>query len=103
MAFMKFQAGWREEALRLMRELTAVTPPIESNFMAVTWARFGDHEQAMSWLTRAVEARETRAAGIIDDGFDALRADPRFQELVKRLKMPASYNAFLRAKGVAPN
>ena len=103
MAFMKFQAGRREEALRLMRELTAVTPPIESNFMAVTWARFGDHEQAISWLTRAVEARETRAAGIIDEGFDSLRADPRFHELVKRLRMPASYHAFLRAKGVEPD
>jgi serine/threonine-protein kinase len=103
MAYMKSQAGRREEGLRLLRELTAVTPPVESNFMAVTWANFGDHEQAISWLTRAVEAREVRAAAIIDQGFDSLRADPRFQELVKRLKMPASYDAFLRAQGVAPH
>jgi DNA-binding winged helix-turn-helix (wHTH) protein/TolB-like protein/tetratricopeptide (TPR) repeat protein len=103
MAFMKLRAGRREEGLHLLRELTAATPPIESNFMASTWASFGDHEQAISWLTRAVEAREARAAAIIEPGYDSLRADPRFQELVRRLKMPASYDAFLRAKGVAPH
>lgn len=99
MAFMKLQAGRRDEGLRLLRELTAATPPIESNFMAVTWARFGDHEQAISWLTRAVDSREGRAAGLIDEGFDSLRSDPRFDALEKRLNMPASYYAFLSARG----
>jgi DNA-binding winged helix-turn-helix (wHTH) protein/TolB-like protein/tetratricopeptide (TPR) repeat protein len=99
MAFMKLHAGRRDEGLRLLRELTAATPPIESILMAVAWASFGDHEQAISWLTRAIESRESRAASIINQEFDALRADPRFDTLVKRLKMPASYYAFLHAHG----
>lgn len=100
MAFTLLRAGRRDEGLRLLRELTNVTPPIESNFMASAWAYFGDRDQAISWLTRAVETREGRAASIIDPAFDALRTDPRFEALAQRLKMPASYYEFLRARGV---
>lgn len=101
MAFTLLRANRRDEGLRLLRELPAATPPVESNFMASTWAQFGDRELAISWLTRAVEAREVRANSIIDPVFDPLRTDPRFEALTQKLKMPASFYAFLRARGVA--
>ena len=93
---------------RLLMMIAVLVPAMafaEPDFSGA-WIRDGAKSDVvpntMYWLTRAVEARETRAAGIIDQGYDSLRADPRFHELVKRLKMPASYDAFLRAKGVAP-
>ncbi len=101
MAYVLLRAGRRDEGLRLLGELEAATPPIESIFMAVAWAYFGERDRAISWLTRAVETREVRAATIIDPAFDELRTDPRFETIAKRLKMPASYYEFLHARVTA--
>jgi len=82
-----------------MQELASATPPVESVFMASGYAALGDRERTISWLTRSVESRETRAAGVIDEAYDFVRADPRFETLVRRMKMPPSYYEFLRSKG----
>jgi serine/threonine protein kinase/tetratricopeptide (TPR) repeat protein len=99
-AIAMMRAGRQDEARRLLQELTSATPPVEANFMAYAYGTLGDKERALSWLTRAVDTRETRAAAVIDDSLDGLRTDPRFEALVRRMKMPASYYEFLRRKGV---
>jgi tetratricopeptide (TPR) repeat protein len=91
-----WRAGRRDDARRLIGELTAVTPPIESILMALAWATIGDKEEAISWLTRSVDTREARAANLIDIVFDGFRSEPRFEALARVLKMPPSYREFLR-------
>jgi TolB-like protein/DNA-binding winged helix-turn-helix (wHTH) protein/tetratricopeptide (TPR) repeat protein len=93
------RAGRRTEALQLVQRLAAVNPPQESIFMAQAYAALGENEAALAWLTRSVDARETRAFWVIDEAFDGLRYDSRFAALVKRLKLPPSYYSFLAAHG----
>ena len=94
------RAGRRAEALELLRTLASANPPQQSIFMAQAYAALGENEAALAWLTRSVDARETQAFWVIDEAFDRLRPDPRFAALVKRLKMPSSYYAFLAARGL---
>ena len=57
--------------------------------VARMFAHAGDADRAMQWLERAYEARESplqRAAVFWD--WDDLRADPRFQNLLDRLRLP---------------
>ena len=50
---------------------------------ALIYAGLRDNEQALLWLRRAVEERSHWLVWIrVDPRFNALRADPRFQQLV---------------------
>ena len=50
---------------------------------ALIYAGLGDKEQALLWLRKAVEERSHWLVWIrVDPRFNALRADPRFQQLV---------------------
>jgi TolB-like protein/Tfp pilus assembly protein PilF len=57
--------------------------------IARMFAHAGDKDAAMKWLERAYEARESplmRLAVFWD--WDSLRSDPRFQDLLRRMKLP---------------
>jgi TolB-like protein/Tfp pilus assembly protein PilF len=57
--------------------------------VARMFAHAGDKDAAMAWLEKAYEAREspmTRIAVFWD--WDSLRSDPRFQDLLRRMKLP---------------
>jgi tetratricopeptide (TPR) repeat protein len=99
MAMLLGRAGRHGEARQLMQEVASATPPVDSVFMAFGYGWLGDKERTISWLTRSVESRESRAAQVIDETFDFVRADPRFEALVRKMKMPSSYYEFLRSKG----
>jgi tetratricopeptide (TPR) repeat protein len=61
MAMLLARAGRHGEARQLMQEVASATPPVESIFIAFGYAWLGDKERTISWLTRSVESRETRA------------------------------------------
>ena len=48
----------------------------------------GDYERAIDWLEEAYEVRDPNLPYIGDPGFDPLRSDPRFQDLVRRMGLP---------------
>ena len=50
----------------------------------------GHHDQAIEWLNRGYESR-TAPMFLVNAElkFDALRADPRFQELLRRMHFPS--------------
>ena len=57
--------------------------------MAHVTLGLGDQEQAISWLQKAAEERD----GLLPYSnvwfpFDPLRADPRFQDLLRRMNFP---------------
>jgi TolB-like protein/DNA-binding winged helix-turn-helix (wHTH) protein/tetratricopeptide (TPR) repeat protein len=83
---------WGHEAeangeLRRMKELAKdkyVTP----YGMAVIFAGLDDKDQTMSWLQKAYEERSNWLVWLkLDPRFDNVRSDPRFQELLKRMKV----------------
>lgn len=55
--------------------------------IATVYAALGDKDQAMIWLSKAYEERFNPGV-LLRPGFDPLRSDPRFQDIVKRVGLP---------------
>jgi hypothetical protein len=57
--------------------------------IARMFAHAGDNDSALQWLERAYENRESTLArlGVFWDWLD-LHGEPRFQNLMRRLKLP---------------
>ena len=90
LAYALAMSGRRDEALRITRELVAKQSqhsPSHSN-IALAYVGLGDHGEAMIWLERAYQSRFNPSI-LMRPGFDPLRYDPRFQELLRRLGLPS--------------
>ena len=82
-------AGRKGEATELLDDLkkrSAHGYPYTSE-LAVVYAALGDKDQAMGWLDKGYEERFNPGV-LLRPGFDPLRADPRFQNLVRRIGLP---------------
>ena len=56
---------------------------------AVTYAALGNKDEAFHWLWRSVDDRSCTLTEInTDRALDALRSDPRFQDLLRRMDFP---------------
>jgi TolB-like protein/DNA-binding winged helix-turn-helix (wHTH) protein/Flp pilus assembly protein TadD len=79
-------SGKRSEAAKLLNDLKKVSNPTYSHAseIAVIYAALGDKVQAMTWLEKGYEERFNPGV-LIRPGFDPLRSDPRFQNLVRRI------------------
>jgi TolB-like protein/DNA-binding winged helix-turn-helix (wHTH) protein len=63
-------------------------------FLADFYARLGEQEKALHWLEIAHEQHDGSIAFLsCDPLWDSLRSAPKFQELLRRLGLPASANA----------
>jgi TolB-like protein/Flp pilus assembly protein TadD len=82
-------SGNRSEAVQLLKELKKRASPGYSNAaeIAMIYASFGDMEQAMSWLEKGYEERFNPGV-LLRPGFDPLRSDSRFQDLLHRIGLP---------------
>ena len=59
-----------------------------ANQIATIYMVLGDREQALRWLERAVKTRpETMVYLAVDRNFRPLRAEPRFQALLKKMRL----------------
>jgi hypothetical protein len=60
--------------------------PVPPLIFAKYEAQFGDRNEAVNWLEKAYQMRNPGLAEIeIEDGYDNLRSDPRFQDLMRRV------------------
>jgi TolB-like protein/DNA-binding winged helix-turn-helix (wHTH) protein/Flp pilus assembly protein TadD len=59
----------------------------DASEVAVVYAALGDKDQAMHWLEIGYEERFNPGV-LLRPGFDPLRSDPRFQDLVHRIGFP---------------
>src|SRR5947209_15939711 len=81
-------SGRRNEAVQLLGDLKNRSR-VSSNAseIAVVYAALGDTDQAMTWLEKGYEERFNPGV-LLRPGFDSLRSDPRFQDLVRRIGLP---------------
>jgi DNA-binding winged helix-turn-helix (wHTH) protein/TolB-like protein/Flp pilus assembly protein TadD len=87
-AYALARAGRREEALKLVREIEALSPRVDVApvNLAMAWTALGDHDRAFYWLERAYRDHLylLRVINVLR-GFDPLRRDPRFADLIRRM------------------
>jgi TolB-like protein/DNA-binding winged helix-turn-helix (wHTH) protein/Flp pilus assembly protein TadD len=83
-------SGKRSEAVKLLGDLKKRSNPGHSNAaeIAMIYASLGDKDQAMTWLGKGFEERFNPGV-LLRPGFDPLRSDPRFQNLLRRIGLPA--------------
>lgn len=82
--------GERNEALKMLAKLNseAKTKYISPYYFALIYANLGDKDKAFEWLEKAYREREGRMTLIkVDALLNNLRTDPRFSDLLKRLKL----------------
>ncbi len=84
-------SGRRDEALRTLKELERMSEgryvsPLD---FAILYAGLGDKERTLEQLERAAEDRVGWLINLgVEPRFDALRSEPRFQDLLRRTGLP---------------
>jgi TolB-like protein len=84
-------AGNREEALKVIAELrdTSARKYTSSFAVATVYAGSEDKEATLDWLEKAYEERGAWMIFLnVHPYFDILRAEPRFQNLLKKIGLP---------------
>ena len=84
-------AGYKPEALRIMRQLQELSKShyVMSYWIALLHTSPEERDVAFHWLEKAYEERSATLALIkVDPRLDFLRSDPRFDDLVRRMKLP---------------
>ena len=91
LGFVRANLGQRQEALQVLDELAAAskTRYVPAQAFAVVYAGLHDADQAFAWLDKAYEERFNRLAYLrVEPTWDAIRADPRFDALLRRIGLP---------------
>lgn len=88
-AYAYARSGRRAEAERIIQNLLQrADRPSGSYSIAIAYAGLGDHERAFEWLERAYEKRDNAMIHLkVDPEWDTLRDDPRFADLLKRMRL----------------
>ncbi len=85
-------AGDQEEAMKVVAELrdTSVRKYVSSFAVAAVYAGSGEKDLTLDWLEKAYEERGTWMIFLnVHPYFDFLRTEPRFQNLLTRMGLPA--------------
>jgi tetratricopeptide (TPR) repeat protein len=83
-------AGKREEAQKILDELkeSAKQRYVPAFSFALIYMGLDDKDQAFEWLNKTFEENPYRIAFIkVNPRFDSLRSDPRFDALLRRMKL----------------
>lgn len=84
------RAGRKQEARQVLAELERVSKRryVPALYRAGIYVGLEEKEQAFEWLGRAVEERSTYVIQLkIEPVFDPLRDEPRFHELLRRMRL----------------
>jgi serine/threonine protein kinase/tetratricopeptide (TPR) repeat protein len=85
-------AGRTKEALQVLNELTMLSKQgyVAPYFFAGIHIGLGENDRAMEYLEKSYEEHSHWLIYLhMDPGMDGLRSDPRFQDLVRRVGLPA--------------
>jgi DNA-binding winged helix-turn-helix (wHTH) protein/TolB-like protein/tetratricopeptide (TPR) repeat protein len=84
-------SGRRAEALKILDELKAMSRReyVSPYDLAILYTGLGEKERAIAQLNKAFEERAGWIMDLkVEPFFDPLRSDPRFDELLQRLRLP---------------
>jgi len=84
------KSGWNAYVQAVLdyalQDRNTKTPPF---VMAGYYTRLGQKEEAIAWLQKGYEQRDFRMTMLsVDFGFDSIRSDPRFVDLVRKIGLP---------------
>ena len=84
------KAGKTTEARKIVDQLKELSKQrwVSPFNIAIVYAGLKDNDQAFEWINKSIEARALLALAKVEIGFDNLRGDPRYKELLKRLNLP---------------
>jgi TolB-like protein/DNA-binding winged helix-turn-helix (wHTH) protein/tetratricopeptide (TPR) repeat protein len=82
--------GAPEEGRKILGEMQALshTRYVPPDYIALVYEGLGNRDQALKWYEKAVEDRSVNVWGLPDQRLDPIRADPRFQKLMRRMGLP---------------
>jgi serine/threonine protein kinase/Tfp pilus assembly protein PilF len=83
--------GKKEEALDILRKVMADPKykELSETQIAKVYIALGDNDQAFKWLNKAFENRDSALVYLaIDSIYDSIHNDPRYQELLKKMRFP---------------
>jgi predicted Zn-dependent protease len=86
------RAGKKTEALKLLAQLEERSKRVYVSpyLIALIYAGLEDKDQTLHWLEKAYQERSGYLVWIrVDEEFDRLRSDPRFQNFVRRMNFPS--------------
>jgi hypothetical protein len=92
LAFGYARGGDRIKAAELLGRLRiwSRTAYVQPYLFALVHAELGEREVALSWLEKSVDARSDEIFFLkVDPGLDSLRAERRFQAVLKRMGLAA--------------
>jgi TolB-like protein/DNA-binding winged helix-turn-helix (wHTH) protein/Flp pilus assembly protein TadD len=88
LAYVSGRAGQQVEATQALRDLQLM--PGEKSYaysIAMAYLGIGDNDQAITWLQKSYTERTITTALRVDPAFDPLRSDPRFQQLLRGMRL----------------
>ena len=83
-------AGKKDEATRILNEVKGQTREHYNlaTFIAAIYAELGDKEQAFAWLGKSCDEHQNGVKEFkVSPRFDTVRSDPRFTDLLRRVKL----------------
>ncbi len=81
-------AGQQEEARRRLDEIDSKGGYVSPSSWAVAYLGLGEYDEALTWLERAVDDHSSLIVWMkVEPMFDPLRDQPRFQALLKRVRL----------------
>lgn len=85
-------AGERGKAQEALAELHEMSKRVYFSpyFFAIVYVGLGEKEQALAWLEKTYQDRSSDLIWLkVEPLFDALRSEPRFQDLLRRVGLQA--------------
>jgi TolB-like protein/Tfp pilus assembly protein PilF len=88
--YMYAVTGRRREALEILARIEKLSREryVSPQSFAVVYLGLGDKDQALAWLEKAYQERSFEMLGFSGPVFDRLSDDPRFQDLLRRMRLP---------------
>jgi eukaryotic-like serine/threonine-protein kinase len=82
-------SGRRGDAAAILDKLKTTEKYVSPAELAILYAALGEREKAFASLEKAYTERDFQLTSLkVEPGYDALRGDPRFQDLIKRNGFP---------------
>jgi serine/threonine protein kinase/tetratricopeptide (TPR) repeat protein len=88
LAYMDALTGKPEEARKTLRQLLELSKkyPVSPGMIALVYIALDDREHSLAWLEKAYARHSSMMVWLkVDQRFDKIRSDPRFQDLMRRV------------------